>query len=210
MPFWKGDQPGRPVVGQLVEAHQSQGAEKMDREYGELLGTLRKLEMDRLSIRGRGIIRSGQLDDIEANIAFVKSQIGEREKVLATAYVASLDQKRQAAKSKEADIQAAFKAQEKAALELNSKSADLVRMESDVKRAEEVLAALEKGEQSGAVTRLADDLPLFAAAPPRPTAGVARAVESEVEKALAAVNPDELTPKQALELLYELRRLKDG
>ena len=37
-----------------------------------------------------------------------------------------------------------------------------------VARAEEVLAALEKGEQSGAVTRLADDLPLFAAAPTRP------------------------------------------
>jgi DNA mismatch repair protein MutS len=77
-----------------------------------------------------------------------------------------------------------------------------------VKRAEEVLAALEKGEQSGAVTRLADDLPLFAAAPPRPAGGAARAVESEVEKALAAVNPDELSPKQALDLLYELRRLK--
>ena len=75
-------------------------------------------------------------------------------------------------------------------------------------RAEEVLAALEKGEQSGAVTRLADDLPLFAAAPARPAGGVARAVESEVEKAVAAINPDELTPKQALELLYELRRLK--
>ena len=39
-----------------------------------------------------------------------------------------------------------------------------------VARAEEVLAALEKGEQSGAVTRLADDLPLFAAAPARPAA----------------------------------------
>ena len=76
-------------------------------------------------------------------------------------------------------------------------------------RAEEVLAALEKGEQSGAVTRLADDLPLFAAAPSRPTGGVARAAESEVEKAVAAINPDELTPKQALELLYELRRLKN-
>ena len=37
-----------------------------------------------------------------------------------------------------------------------------------VARAEQVLAALEKGEQSGAVTRLADDLPLFAAAPTRP------------------------------------------
>jgi len=79
-----------------------------------------------------------------------------------------------------------------------------------VTRAEEVLAALEKGEQSGAVTRLADDLPLFAAAPPRPAAGNGAAKESEVEKALAAVNPDELTPKQALDVLYELRRLKDG
>ncbi len=73
-------------------------------------------------------------------------------------------------------------------------------------RAEEVLAALEKGEQSGAVSRLADDLPLFAAAPARPAGGVAKAQESEVEKALASVNPDELSPKQALELLYELRR----
>jgi DNA mismatch repair protein MutS len=77
-----------------------------------------------------------------------------------------------------------------------------------VARAEEVLAALEKGEQSGAVTRLADDLPLFAAAPARPAGGVARAVESAVDRAVAAINPDELTPKQALELLYELRRLK--
>ena len=46
---------------------------------------------------------------------------------------------------------------------------------SVVARAEEVLAELEKGEQSGAVTRLADDLPLFAAAPARPSGGVAKA-----------------------------------
>jgi DNA mismatch repair protein MutS len=71
-------------------------------------------------------------------------------------------------------------------------------------RAEEVLAALEKGEQSGAVTRLADDLPLFAAAPRRPASGAA-ARESAVEAELAAVNPDELTPRQALEVLYALR-----
>ena len=73
-------------------------------------------------------------------------------------------------------------------------------------RAEEVLAVLEQGEQSSAVTRLADDLPLFAAAPARPSSGsVGKPVEFEVEKALSTVNPDELTPKQALELLYELR-----
>ena len=77
-----------------------------------------------------------------------------------------------------------------------------------VTRAEEVLAELEKGEQSGAVTRLADDLPLFASAPARPASGSAKAKESEVEKALEQINPDELTPKQALDVLYELRRLK--
>ncbi|HKU98651.1 MAG TPA: DNA mismatch repair protein MutS [Vineibacter sp.] len=80
-----------------------------------------------------------------------------------------------------------------------------------VTRAEEVLAALEQGEQSGAVTRLADDLPLFAAAPPRPSGGSgAAAKESEVEKELAVVNPDELTPRQALELLYALRNRLPG
>jgi DNA mismatch repair protein MutS len=75
-----------------------------------------------------------------------------------------------------------------------------------VSRAEEVLAALEKGEQSGAVSRLADDLPLFAAAPARPAGGIAKPQESEVEKALGDVNPDELSPREALELLYALRR----
>ena len=74
-----------------------------------------------------------------------------------------------------------------------------------VARAEQVLAALEKGEQSGAVTRLADDLPLFAAAPSRP-AGLAKQQELEVEKALGDINPDELSPREALELLYSLRQ----
>ena len=75
-----------------------------------------------------------------------------------------------------------------------------------VSRAEEVLAVLEKGEQSGAVTKLADDLPLFATAPTRPASGTTKAKESEVEKALAEVNPDELSPREALELLYALRQ----
>ncbi len=75
-----------------------------------------------------------------------------------------------------------------------------------VTRAEEVLAVLEKGEQSGAVTKLADDLPLFAAAPARPAGGTGKQKESEVEKALAEVNPDELSPREALEVLYALRQ----
>jgi DNA mismatch repair protein MutS len=76
-----------------------------------------------------------------------------------------------------------------------------------VARAEEVLAALEKGEQSGAVTRLADDLPLFASAPARPAGSAAKPTQSEVEAALASINPDELSPREALELVYALRAL---
>ena len=71
-------------------------------------------------------------------------------------------------------------------------------------RAEQVLQTLEKGEHSGAVTRLADDLPLFSAAsqaPPRPSA------DSALEQALADVNPDELSPRDALELIYRLKGL---
>ncbi len=75
-----------------------------------------------------------------------------------------------------------------------------------VHRAEEVLALLEQGEQAGALTRLADDLPLFAAAP-KPASAAAPAEASALEAELKAVNPDELTPKQALELLYRLRGL---
>ncbi len=77
-----------------------------------------------------------------------------------------------------------------------------------VGRAEEVLSALEKGEQGGAVARLADDLPLFAAlARPRPKESPAPAGPSPLETRLGAVNADELTPRQALELLYELKGL---
>ncbi len=76
-----------------------------------------------------------------------------------------------------------------------------------IARAEAVLATLERGEQSSALTRLAEDLPLFSAArrPPAP-----RSEPSPVETALAALHPDELTPREALERLYELKRLARG
>ena len=75
-----------------------------------------------------------------------------------------------------------------------------------VKRAEQILATLEKGDQASALTRLADDLPLFAAAP---KAGPAPARPSAVEAALAGLNPDGLSPREALELVYQLRSLLD-
>jgi DNA mismatch repair protein MutS len=74
-----------------------------------------------------------------------------------------------------------------------------------IHRAEEVLKTLEQGEQASALTRLADDLPLFAvAAAPEPTK---LSEPSAAEAALREVNPDELSPREALDVLYKLRGL---
>lgn len=72
-------------------------------------------------------------------------------------------------------------------------------------RAEEVLDRLEKGEQGKAATTLIDDLPLFSAlAAPKPNKADP-AGPSPVEAALQDLNPDELTPRQALDALYALK-----
>jgi DNA mismatch repair protein MutS len=72
-------------------------------------------------------------------------------------------------------------------------------------RAEEVLQILEKGEQGGALARLADDLPLFRAA--RPVPAVPEPKASAIEAMLRDIRPDELSPREALELLYRLKSL---
>ena len=77
-----------------------------------------------------------------------------------------------------------------------------------LQRAEQVLELLEKGEQGGAVARLAEDLPLFSAAP-RAQSVVPTAPDplAPLAAALRQVEPDRMTPLQALEELYRLRGL---
>jgi DNA mismatch repair protein MutS len=70
-------------------------------------------------------------------------------------------------------------------------------------RAEEVLEILENGDEAGALARLADDLPLFRAVQHRPAPVAAK--ESAAEAMLAGIRPDELTPREALEILYRLK-----
>jgi DNA mismatch repair protein MutS len=78
-----------------------------------------------------------------------------------------------------------------------------------IKRAETVLRMLEADESSSSLTRLTDDLPLFAAMADRPHAFTTPSPlePSIVETALADINPDDLAPREALEILYQLRGL---
>jgi DNA mismatch repair protein MutS len=76
-----------------------------------------------------------------------------------------------------------------------------------IKRAAHVLAKLEAGDRTSPALHLIDDLPLFSATarpaplPPADPAGAA------VMKGLADLNPDEMTPRDALEALYALKLL---
>jgi len=73
-----------------------------------------------------------------------------------------------------------------------------------VDRASDVLSTLEKSEQNTGKVDLIDDLPLFNAN--RPTSTKADAPRSsEVEDALRSALPDELTPREALDLIYALK-----
>ncbi len=77
-----------------------------------------------------------------------------------------------------------------------------------VERARDVLERLEEGarEGTGAAAALAQDLPLFAAHVPTPMAP-ARAASSAVDERLRDIHPDTLSPREALEILYDLKGL---
>ena len=73
-----------------------------------------------------------------------------------------------------------------------------------IARAAEGLKHLEEGENAQARQTLVDDLPLFQAARPEPHA-FREPQQSLVEKRLEAVAPDDLSPRDALALIYELK-----
>lgn len=79
-----------------------------------------------------------------------------------------------------------------------------------IDRAKVVLEALEAGERAGGGKQkaLIDDLPLFRAAPPPAPAAVKK--ESPIEARLREVQPDDLTPMEALKLIYEMKQALAG
>ncbi len=77
-----------------------------------------------------------------------------------------------------------------------------------VARAKTILKGLEAGEQSSAVSRLADDLPLFSHTVSGLSGGGPEPREaSQVEQAVRSLLPDELTPREALDFLYKLKAM---
>ena len=74
-----------------------------------------------------------------------------------------------------------------------------------IDRAGEILELLQTGEQSGNLAKLADDLPLFSSAP-APKAQQ----NSALNDAVIDIDPDTLSPRDALDLIYTLKSLANS
>jgi DNA mismatch repair protein MutS len=74
---------------------------------------------------------------------------------------------------------------------------------SVIERAKLVLAKLEAEDRAS--PRGFEDLPLFAALPQAPDTPAVNQALAEVVAALQAINPDEMSPREALEALYRLK-----
>ncbi|MEZ2130919.1 MULTISPECIES: DNA mismatch repair protein MutS [unclassified Sinorhizobium] len=76
---------------------------------------------------------------------------------------------------------------------------------SVVARAREVLTRLEDADRKNPASQLIDDLPLFQVAVRREEATGKRG-PSKLEETVKALNPDEMTPREALDALYDLKK----
>jgi DNA mismatch repair protein MutS len=76
---------------------------------------------------------------------------------------------------------------------------------SVVARARDVLTRLEDADRKNPASQLIDDLPLFQVAVRREEASGRRA-PSMVEERLKTLDLDDLTPRAALDVLYELKK----
>lgn len=78
-----------------------------------------------------------------------------------------------------------------------------------VERSRQVLSQLEEQDRRSPAESLIDELPLFASiTTPAPTVAGGFAEEDPLDDALQEIDPDDMTPREALEALYRLKALR--
>ncbi|MGV2978184.1 DNA mismatch repair protein MutS [Roseibium alexandrii] len=81
-----------------------------------------------------------------------------------------------------------------------------------VERSKQVLSQLEEQDRNAPSQNLIDELPLFATLAPPPSAPISSQEADPIHEALGEFNPDDMTPREALEALYKLKgmQVKEG
>lgn len=82
--------------------------------------------------------------------------------------------------------------------------------EAALDRARDVLEQLEAQDRDRSKTTLVDDLPLFSVSPERMSAKATAAKADPALLALDEADPDDMTPRDALEALYQLKKLRNN
>lgn len=82
--------------------------------------------------------------------------------------------------------------------------------EAALDRARDVLEQLEAQDRDRPKTTLVDDLPLFSVSPERLSAKASAAKDEPALLALDEADPDDMTPRDALETLYQLKKLRSN
>ena len=77
-----------------------------------------------------------------------------------------------------------------------------------VERSKQVLSQLEEQDRNAPSQNLIDELPLFATLAPPPSAPISSQEADPIHEALGAFDPDDMTPREALEALYKLKGLQ--
>ncbi|MEP4770061.1 MAG: DNA mismatch repair protein MutS [Roseibium sp.] len=77
-----------------------------------------------------------------------------------------------------------------------------------VERSKQVLSQLEEQDRRSPTESMIDELPLFATLTPTLGAATSSSESNPVSEALDEINPDDLTPRDALEALYRLKTLQ--
>lgn len=75
-----------------------------------------------------------------------------------------------------------------------------------IERAKIILAELEDSQRQAPVEKMIDDLPLFSAKPVR-TLQSKNAAEDKLRVEIESIDPDALSPREALDALYRLKTL---
>ncbi|MCV0425660.1 MAG: DNA mismatch repair protein MutS [Roseibium sp.] len=77
-----------------------------------------------------------------------------------------------------------------------------------VERSRQVLTQLEEQDRNSPSETLIDELPLFASLTPSPPSAATPVEPDPILEALQEIDPDDMTPRDALEALYRLKTLK--
>lgn len=135
----------------LVELYQSKSNTE-DHEYAELRSALNQVTLQSSTTDQFLGSNSPRLNASRAASSELQKEIADKETRLAHAYVADLDRQLKSAHAKQDELQSMADAQQKVALELNSKATEYGKMLDDIKRTQSECDMLETRIREIAVT----------------------------------------------------------